>query len=78
MRRLVVGNRLRCTRGYDLPTAGTALWTKIDQPVGGLDDIQVVLNDHHRVTPVAESVQDLQQLPDIFKMKTRCRFVQYV
>src|SRR5213078_3532730 len=33
------------------------LRSEVDDPVGGLDDVQVVLDDHHRVALVHEAVE---------------------
>ena len=31
--------------GYDLAAAAAALWAHVDDPVGGFDDVEIVLDD---------------------------------
>ena len=67
-----------------VPTATTsparlaALGTHVDDPVGTLDHIQVVLDHDHGVALVDQPVQHFQQSPNIFKMETGRRFVQEI
>ena len=42
---------------------------EVDDPVGGLDHIQVVLDDDDRVARVDQSVQHLEQLVDVVEMQ---------
>jgi hypothetical protein len=44
-----------------------ALRSEVDDPVGGLDDVEVVFDDDDGVPLVAQPVQDLQQLLDVVK-----------
>ena len=46
----------------DLAAAGAALRAEVDDPVGRLDHVEVVLDDEHRVAGVDEVVQHLEQL----------------
>src|SRR5699024_8312362 len=41
----------------DRASAGAALGTEVDDPVGGADDIEVVLDDDHGVALVDEAAQ---------------------
>src|SRR5690349_7773389 len=41
---------LRRTPRNDLSAAVAALGAEVDDPVGGLDDLQIVLDHHHRVS----------------------------
>ena len=56
---------LRCALGNDFATAFTAFGSKVDDPIGGFDHIQVVFNHDYRVSVVAQPVQDLQQQVDV-------------
>ena len=56
----------------------TALGSEIDDPVGRLDDIEIVLDYHHGITLVAQSLQNEQQLRDIVKMQTGGRPIEDV
>jgi hypothetical protein len=49
--------------------AVAALGAEVDDPVGALDDIEVVLDDDERVAGVGEAVEDLQSL----RMSSKCR-----
>src|SRR5437879_6319808 len=37
--------------------AGAAVGTEIEDPVGGLDDLEIVLDDHHRVAAIDQPVE---------------------
>jgi len=54
--------------GYDLTTAISALWTNVDDVVGCFHDVEIMLDDNHRVACSDEFVQHGQQLVHIFKM----------
>ena len=72
------GDLLRGAGGDDAPAAVAAFGPEVDHPVGGLDDIQVVLDHHHRVARIAQPVQYVQQQADVVKVQSRGRFIQYV
>src|SRR6184192_2383585 len=71
-------NVLGCAGGDDLAAAFTALRTQVYHPVGGLDDIEVVLDHHDGVALVAQAVQDMQQLLDVVEMQPGGGLVQDV
>ena len=50
--------------------------TDVDQVVGHLDDVEVVLDDNHRIAAVHELVQHVEQQADILEMESRRRFVE--
>ncbi len=60
---------------HNLSTGGAAFGAEVDDPVGGLDDIQVVLNDDQRITRVHEFVQDGEQFLDVVKVEPGRRFI---
>ncbi len=64
--------------GDDQPAAGTAFGAHVDDPVGGLDHVEVVLDDDDRVALVDESGQDCQQLADVLEVQTGGGLVQNV
>ena len=66
------------SRDDDHTTAGSPFRTHVDDPVGSLDHIQIVLNDQHGVAIVDEAMQNFQQLLDIHKVETRRGFIQQV
>src|SRR6059036_2928262 len=55
-----------------------ALGPEIDDPVGGLDDVHVVLDDHHGIALIHQPVQHLEQPPDVGEVQARGRLVQDV
>ena len=50
----------------------------IDHVVSNLDDVEVVLDDQHRVTLIYQRVQNVQEHADVFEVKSGRRFVQDV
>src|SRR6185437_8121427 len=63
------GDILGRAGGDDLAAAVAAFRAEIDDPVGGLDDLEVVLDDEHRVPGLHERVKHLQELADILEME---------
>ena len=75
---LHLGDVLGRALGDDAAAAVAALGPHVDHPVGGLDDLQVVLDHHHRVAGVGQLVQHLQQLGHVVEVQARGRLVQDV
>ena len=69
---------LWCTAGDDLAAADAAFRAEVDNPVSGLDDIQVVLDHDDGVAVVAQAVQDREQLRDVVKVQAGCGLVENV
>src|SRR5438034_11565486 len=61
-----------------MPAAVAPLGAEIDDPVGGLDDFEVVLDDEDRVAGLDEGVQHFEELFDVLEMEPRRRLIQYV
>ena len=55
-----------------------AFGTHVDDPVGGLDHVQVVLDDYHAVAVFNQSVQDVQKFLHVGEMQPRGGLVQKV
>ncbi len=53
-------------------TAGS----EIDDPVGGLDDIEIVFDDQHRIACIHELVEDFDQSAHIFEVQSRGGLVE--
>src|SRR5712692_7482747 len=64
-----LGHLLGRAGGDDAATGGAALGAEVDDPVGGLDDLEVVLDDDYRVAGVDQRLQDVEQLADILEME---------
>jgi len=69
---------IRRAGGDDLSAAVAALGAEVDDPVGGLDHVEVVLDDDHGVALVTQPVQDFQQVLDVMEVQAGGRFVQDV
>ena len=50
----------------------------VDQPVGCLDHIEIVLDDGNRISLFHQFLQHLEKLGDIMEMQPRRRFIKDV
>lgn len=78
MRPCLSGHILGCAGGHQSSATVTALRAEIDDPVGRLNDVEIVLNHHHGITFVTQSLQHEQQLRDVVKMQARGWFIEDV
>ena len=78
MRARIGRDLFRRALGDDRATAVTALGSEIDDPVGGLDHVEVVLDHDHRVAMVAQAVQHLEQHFDVGEVQAGGGFVEDV
>src|SRR5689334_5037073 len=69
---------LRRALSDDLSAAGSAFRSEVDDPVGGLNYIEIMFDDHDGITLVAQPVNHFQQQRDVVKMQARGRFVKNV
>ena len=69
---------LRRTLSDDAAARRAALGSEIDDPVSIGDDIEVVLDDDHRVAGVDQSMQDPDQLLDVRHVQSDRRFIEDV
>ncbi|HMC53692.1 MAG TPA: hypothetical protein VKH19_00855 [Gemmatimonadaceae bacterium] len=51
---------------------------EIDDPIRELDDVEVVLDEHERVSCVHESLEHLRELQDVLEVQARRRLVHEV
>src|SRR5690606_2835766 len=65
----------RGSRCNDLPASCSSLRSQVDHPVGGLDQVKVVLYHNHGVPLVHKLLDHFDQHPDILKMESGCRLV---
>ena len=63
---------------HDAAAAIAALGAEVQDPVGGLDHLQIVLDHHHGVARVHQGVQHFQQLAHVLEMQARGGLVQDV
>src|SRR5690348_10075632 len=67
---LVPGNRLWRSLRDDLTAFLATFRTKVDDPVGVSDHIQVVLDNNDRIAEIAKPMEDIQQLFHIVKVQS--------
>src|ERR1700687_1746168 len=72
------GDFLGRTLGHDLAAAIAPLGSEIDYIVGGLDDVEVVLDHDNRVAAVGEAAQHREQFLDVVEMQAGSRLVKNV
>ena len=72
------GAFLRRAGKDELAAAVAALGPEVDDVVGALDHIQIVLNDDHGVARVYEPLQHLHELVDVCHMQSGRRLVEDV
>ena len=72
------GDFLRRAARHDPAAAGAAFGAEVDDPVGRLDDVEIVLDHQHRVAGVDEVVQHLQQQLDVGEVQAGRRLVEQV
>ena len=69
---------LRGTFGYDLAAGTAALRAKIDDMVGTLDEIQIMLDDDDRIAHVHQLLQHLDQAVHVCNVQACGGFVQNI
>src|SRR3990167_7677415 len=62
----------------DLSPFVPSFGSEIDDPVGRLDDVEIVLDDDDRVPLVDKLVEDVQEHPDVFEVEARRRLIEDV
>lgn len=73
-----LGHLFRRTLGEHLTTATSTFRSHVDDIVGQLDHVEVVLDDDHRVATADEFFQDRHEYADILEVQTRCWLVEDV
>src|SRR5215212_1186887 len=69
---------LRRTLRDDDSASRTALGPEVDDPVGRLDDVEIVFDDDDRIALVDEPVEHVEQLADVLEMQAGGRLVEDV
>ena len=72
------GHLLRGTLGHDLATGTAALGAKVDDMVGTLDEIQIMLDDDDRIAHVHQLLQHLDQAVHVCNVQACGGFVQNI
>ena len=66
----------RRSLGNDLAAPRASLRPKIDDPIGRLDYIQIVLDDQQSISGGAELEEDFEQLRHVVKVQTGGRLIE--
>src|ERR687892_688890 len=74
----VPGHFLGSTGHDDVPARVASLGAEVDDPIGRLHHVQVVLDDHDRVSGCHQALQNRKQLADVVEVKSRGRLVKDV
>ena len=56
----------------------SAFWTKVDDPVGGFDDVEIMFDDQERVAGRAQFEEDFEEFCDVVKVQAGSGFIQDV
>src|SRR5260370_38026468 len=76
IRFLAAGHLLGRALSNDAASSFTAFRTKIDNPIGLLNYVEMVLDDEHGIAKVDEAIKDVKQLFYVVKMQASGGFVQ--
>ena len=69
-------NFFRSSSNKDLPASGSTLWSQVDDPVCSFHHMHVVFDDDDCVPKIDQSMEDIQQNPDILEMQSRGWFIE--
>ncbi len=70
------GDGFRSALGHDLAASGAAFGAEVENPVGGFDDVGVVLDDENGIAEVGEAVQDVEELADVVEVEAGSGLVE--
>lgn len=74
----VLGELLGSALGDDEAAAATTVGTEVEEVVHTLENIQIVLDDDHRVALIDKLLQNVEQYLDVFEVKAGRRLVKDV
>jgi len=60
----------------DVTAFVTGFGPQVNDPIGALDDVEVVLDDQHRMTGIDQTLKGFQQNADVVKVQAGRRFVE--
>src|SRR3972149_816581 len=73
-----MGDRFGSSLGHNLAAALPTFGSEVNHPIGSLDHIELMLDNNDRVSLLDKLVKNIQQHSDVFKVKSRCRLIQYI
>ncbi len=68
----------RRPRDDDAAAVVAGLGAQVDDPVGRLDHVEVVLDDDHRVAQIDQAIEHVEQLANVVEVQARRRLVEQV
>ena len=74
----LIADRFRRAGGHDPAATLSTFRSQIDHVARGLDDIEIVFDDHQRIARIAQLLQPVEQLRDVVKVQTGRGFIQDV
>jgi hypothetical protein len=78
MRLRAAGDRFRCARDDQLAALMTAFGTQIEDPVGALDDIEMMLDHEHGMPSLDQPLETIQEALDISQVQPGRGFIQNI
>ena len=60
----------------DVTAFVTRVGPQVNDPIGALDDVEVVLDDEHRMAGINETLKSFQQNADVVEVQAGGRFVE--
>jgi hypothetical protein len=64
--------------GDDAAAGRAAFGSEVDDPVGGFDDIEVMFDDDDGVSGIDETVEDIEEFPDVIEVESCGGFIEDV
>src|SRR2546425_7128259 len=72
------GDELGRALGDDAAAAFAAFGAEVNDPIGLLDDVEVVLDDEHGVAEIDEALQDVEELSNVIEVQAGGGLVENV
>ena len=60
---------LRCAFGDNFAALNPAFGAEVDDPIGGLNDVEIMFDDHHAIALFDQTVEHFEQFADILEMQ---------
>ena len=69
---------LRCSAGHHLSPFLTPFGTKVNDIISGLDHLHVMFDHDYCITPIGQSIENVEQSLDICKMEPSRGFIENI
>ena len=70
------GDGFGCAFGDDATAGGTRFGADFDEPVGGFEDVKIVLDDDHAVAVIDKRLENFDEAFDVVAVKAGSRLVE--